>query len=136
MAANLNKVFLMGNLTRDPEIRSTAQGTPVCNFSIAVNRSYKGGDGEFKKEVNFFKIIVWGKTGENCSKYLAQGKAVLVEGRLNNNSYETKEGQKRVTTEIVADNVQFLSSGKGDSQEQGQSDASKEAADAFGGVAF
>ena len=135
MAANLNKVFLMGNLTRDPEIRYTSSGTAVANFSIAVNRSYKGGDGEFKKEVNFFKIIVWGKTGENCSKYLAQGKAVLVEGRLNNNSYETKEGQKRVTTEIVADNVQFLSSGKSDSHEQGQSAASKEAAEAFGGIA-
>jgi len=108
MAGALNKVFLLGNLTRDPELRYTAQGTAVANFSIAVNRSYKASDGEYKKEVNFFKVVVWGKTGENCSNYLSKGRPVLVEGRLQNRSYETQDGQKRTTTEIVADNVQFL----------------------------
>ncbi|HAE39302.1 MAG TPA: single-stranded DNA-binding protein [Candidatus Riflebacteria bacterium] len=118
MAGNLNKVFLLGNLTRDPELRHTAQGTSVANFSIAVNSSYKGNDGDFKKEVSYFNIVVWGKTGENCSKYLAKGRSVLVEGRLANRSYETQDGQKRTITEIVADNVQFLSS-RGDSQDEG-----------------
>lgn len=122
MAGALNKVFLLGNLTRDPELRYTAQGTAVANFSIAVNRSYKASDGEFKKEVNFFKIVVWGKTGENCSNYLSKGRPVLVEGRLQNRSYETQDGQKRTITEIVADNVQFLSS-RGDNASAGASNA-------------
>jgi single-strand DNA-binding protein len=116
MAGNLNKVFLVGNLTRDPELRHTAQGTSVANFSIAVNRSYKGSDGDFKKEVSYFNIVVWGKTGENCAKYLSKGRSVLVEGRLANRSYETQDGQKRTITEIVADNVQFLG-GRGESQD-------------------
>lgn len=120
MSANLNKVFLMGNLTRDPELRHTARGASVANFSIAVNRSFKGADGEYKKEVAFFNIIAWGKTGENCSKYLAKGRPVLVEGRLQNRSYETQDGQKRHVTEIVADNVQFLGSG-GNSEPQSSS---------------
>ena len=110
MAGNLNKVFLIGNLTRDPELRHTAQGTSVANFSIAVNRTYKGNDGDFKKETSYFNIIVWGKTGENCAKYLSKGRPVFVEGRLQNRSYETQDGQKRTVTEIVADNVQFLGS--------------------------
>ena len=113
MAGNLNKVFLLGNLTRDPELRHTAQGTSVANFSIAVNRTYKGNDGDFKKETSYFNIIVWGKTGENCAKFLSKGRPVLVEGRLQNRSYETQDGQKRTITEIVADNVQFLGSGSG-----------------------
>ncbi|NLM18049.1 MAG: single-stranded DNA-binding protein [Candidatus Riflebacteria bacterium] len=110
MAANLNKVFLIGNLTRDPELRHTAQGTSVAHFSLAVNRSYKGADGEFKRDTNFFNIVVWGRAGENCAKYLSKGRSALVEGRLQNRSYETQDGQKRTFTEIVADNVQFLSS--------------------------
>jgi single-strand DNA-binding protein len=119
--ANLNKVFLLGNLTRDPELKHCNNGTSVCNFSIAVNRSYKGGDGDYKKEVSFFNIVVWGTSGENCSKYLTKGKAVLVEGRLSNRSYETSAGEKRHVTEIVADNCQFLS---------GRSDAAAPADDA------
>jgi single-strand DNA-binding protein len=110
MAGNLNKVFLVGNLTRDPELRHTAQGTSVASFSLAVNRNYKGSDGEFKKETNFFNIVVWGKVGENCAKYLSKGRSALVEGRLQNRSYETQDGQKRTVTEIIAENVQFLSS--------------------------
>lgn len=122
MAGNLNKVFLLGNLTRDPELRHTAQGTSVANFSIAVNRTYKGNDGDFKKETSYFNIIVWGRIGENCAKYLTKGRPVLVEGRLQNRSYETQDGQKRTVTEIVADNVQFLGSGSGrDAMDDGSS---------------
>lgn len=115
MAGNLNKVFLIGNLVRDPELRHTAQGTSVSNFSVAVNRNYKGSDGEYKRETNFFTIVVWGKSGENCAKYLSKGRSVMIEGRMQNRSYETSDGQKRTVTEIVADNVQFLG-GRGDNQ--------------------
>lgn len=108
MSGNLNKVFLLGNLTRDPELKYTKSGTAIANFSIAVNRSYKANDGEYKKEVNFFKIVVWGKSGENCSNYLSKGSSALVEGRLQNRNYETQDGQKRTITEIIADNIQFL----------------------------
>ena len=116
MAGNLNKVFLLGNLTRDPELKHTATGTSVANFSIAVNRSFKGSDGDFKKETSYFNIVVWGKTGENCAKYLTKGKSVLVEGRLSTRSYEANDGTKKYITEIVADNVQFLS-GRGERDE-------------------
>jgi len=109
--ANLNKVLIVGNLTRDPELRHTGTGTAVCSFSLAVNRSYKGSDGDYKKEVAFFNIVVWGKSGENCAKYLSKGKSALVEGGLSNRSYEASDGTKRNVTEIVADNVQFLSAG-------------------------
>ncbi len=91
MPAYLNKVFLMGNLTRDPELKYTPQGTAIAKFSIAVSRSFKGGDGEMKKQTDFFNIIVWGKQGENCSKYLLKGRAVHVEGRLQTRSYEIQE---------------------------------------------
>lgn len=113
MSGNLNKVFLVGNLTRDPELKYTTQGTAVAKFSMAVNRQFRGNDGETKKEVNFFNIVVWGKAGENCSKYLSKGRSVLVEGRLQNRSFETQDKQKRTVTEIVADNVQFLSGPSG-----------------------
>jgi single-strand DNA-binding protein len=109
--AYLNKIFLMGNLTRDPELKFTPQGQAIAKFSIAVNRSFKGSDGEMKKQTDFFNIIVWGKQGENCSKYLSKGRPVHIEGRLQNRSYETQDKQKRTVTEIVADNVQFLSGG-------------------------
>lgn len=112
--ANLNKVFIAGNLTRDPELRHTTNGTPVASFSLAVNRKYKAGE-EWKTEVSYFNVIVWNKLGENCCKYLTKGKAALVEGRLQNRSYETQEGQKRNITEVIAENVQFLGGGRSES---------------------
>ncbi len=129
MAANLNKVFLIGNLTRDPELRFTPQGTAIAKFGIAVNRQYKGSDGEFKKETNFFNIIVWGKAGENCSKFLTKGRAVHVEGRLQNRTYETQDKQKRTVTEIVADNVQFLGGPGGSGGSRGEEGGSDGAPD-------
>ena len=118
MAANFNKVFLIGNLTRDPEVKFTPQGTAIARLGIAVNRQYKASDGEFKKEVNYFTIVVWGKNGENCGKFLSKGRAIHVEGRLQTRSYETQDGQKRSVTEIVADSVQFLG-GSGGSRDDG-----------------
>lgn len=115
MAANLNKVLLIGNLTRDPELRYTAGGTAVCHFDLAMNRQFKGKDGQLQKETTFIRVNVWGKTGENCANYLSKGRAVFVEGRLNSRSWQTDEGQKRTAVEVVADNVQFLGSPSGTS---------------------
>lgn len=122
--SNLNKVFLLGNLTRDPELRQTANGASVCNFSIAVNEGF--GD---KKKVNFFNVQAWQKTAEACAKYLSKGRPVLVEGRLQNRSYE-KDGQKRTITEIVAENVQFLAQA-GRPEPAGQNDGIGSGGDCF-----
>ncbi|MBI4826746.1 MAG: single-stranded DNA-binding protein [Nitrospirae bacterium] len=103
-----NKVILMGNLTRDPEVRYTPQGTSVCNFGIAVNRKYKQGD-EMKEEVTFINIVVFGKQADSCGKYLSKGNPVLVEGRLQEQRWETEDGQKRSKHEVVAQQVRFLS---------------------------
>ena len=105
---SLNKVFLMGNLTRDPELRYTASGSAVADFGIAVNRRYKQGD-EWKEDVCFVDITVWGKQAENCAEYLNKGRGVFIEGRLQFRSWESEEGQKRHKIEVVANNVQFLS---------------------------
>jgi len=103
-----NKVILIGNLTRDPEIRYTPQGTSVCNFRIAVNRRYKQGD-EIKNETTFIDTVVFGKQADTCGQYLNKGKSVLVEGRLRERRWETEEGQQRSKYEVVAQNVRFLS---------------------------
>lgn len=102
-----NKVLLMGNLTRDPELRFTASGTAVAGFGLAVNRKYKSGD-DWKEDVCFVDITVWGRQGENCAEYLNKGSGVFVEGRLNMQSWETQDGQKRNKLEVVANTVQFL----------------------------
>ncbi len=103
-----NKVILVGNLTRDPEIRYTPQGTSVCNFGLAVNRRYKQGE-EVKKEVTYIDIVTFGKQAETCGQYLNKGSGVLVEGRLQERRWETEEGQKRSKHEVVAQTVRFLS---------------------------
>ena len=106
--ASLNKVFLIGNLTRDPELRYIPSGAAVANFSLAVNRYYTTQDGEQKEEVCFVDIVTWRKTAENCANYLTKGRPVLVEGYLQYRSWETDDGQKRSKHEVVARNVQFL----------------------------
>jgi len=102
----LNKIILIGRLTRDPELRYTPNGTAVCNFSLAVERNFTNRDGE--REVDFIDIVVWRRQAENCANHLAKGRLVAVEGRLQIRSYENSEGQKRRVTEVVANNVQFL----------------------------
>jgi len=106
--ASLNKVFLIGNLTRDPELRYIPSGTAVANFGLAVNRIYTTQDGERKEDVCFVDIVTWSKTAENCANYLAKGRPVFIEGRLQFRSWETEDGQKRSKLEVVADRVQFL----------------------------
>ncbi len=108
--ASVNKVMLMGNLTRDPELRYTSGGQAVCNFSIAINRYYNNKEGERQEETTFMRITVWGKQGENCAQYLSKGRPVFVEGRLQSKSWEDDQGNKRTSVEIVAENVQFLGS--------------------------
>ena len=110
--ANLNKVFLMGNLTRDPELRYVPSGTAVATFTIAVNRVYLTQSGEKKEQVSFIRVVVWGRRAEVCGEYLSKGSPVFVEGRLQSRSWETQDGQKRSTIEIIADNVQFLRGGE------------------------
>jgi len=105
--ASYNKVLLMGNLTRDPELRFTPSGSALAKFGLAVNRKYKAGD-EWKEEVCFVDITVWGKQAENCAEYLSKGRPVFVEGRLQFSSWETDDGQKRNKLEVVAEKVQFL----------------------------
>jgi len=120
MAASLNKVLLIGNLTRDPELRYVPSGTAVATFTIAVNRVYTSQAGEKKEEVAFIKIVVWGRRAEVCGEYLSKGSPVFIEGRLQSRSWEGQDGQKRSTTEVIADNVQFLrgapAAGKGGDQ--------------------
>jgi len=106
--ASLNKVFLMGNLTRDPELRYVPSGTAVAKFGLAVNRSYTAQGGEQKEDTCFVDIVTWGKTAENCANYLSKGKPVFVEGRLQFRSWETEDGQKRSKLDVVAQRVQFL----------------------------
>ncbi len=119
--ANLNKVLLMGNLTRDPEVRYTPKGTAVTELGIAVNRVYSGENGEKREEVTFVDVTVWGRTAENVGEYLRKGRPVFIEGRLQLDSWEDKQsGQKRNKLKVVADNVQFLGSrGGGGGVEEG-----------------
>ncbi len=108
--ASFNKVMLMGNLTRDPELRFTANGSAVANFGLAVNRKFKQGD-EWKDDVCFVDITVWGKQGENCAEYLSKGRPAFIEGYLKFSTWES-EGQKKNKLEVVANTVQFLGSPK------------------------
>ena len=124
--ASLNKVMLMGNLTRDPEVRYIPSGAAVADMRLAVNRRYKTQQGEDKEESCFVNISAWGRTAETCGKYLSKGSQVLVEGRLKYDEWE-KEGQKQSRLSVVAERVQFLDSPRraqyGDAPEGGGHDS-------------
>ena len=112
--ASLNKVFLIGNLTKDPELRYTPNGTAVTNLRIAVNRRFKDRSGELKEDTCFITVTAWDKQAEICNQYLQKGRPVFVEGILQSRSWETPEGQKRSTIDIRAERIQFLGGpGKG-----------------------
>jgi single-strand DNA-binding protein len=112
--AYLNKVLLIGNLTRDPELRVTPKGTAICQFGLAVNRQFKDESGATRDETAFIDIEAWGKQGELVSKYLQKGSPAFIEGRLKFDSWEDKQsGQKRNKLKVVLENVQFLSRGGG-----------------------
>ena len=116
--ASLNKVFLIGNLTRDPELRYIPSGSAVTTFTVAVNRVYIQ-QGEKKEEVSFIKVVVWAKMAETCGEYLSKGSPVFVEGRIQSRSWETPQGEKRSAVEVIAERVQFLGRAKGVKQEGG-----------------
>ena len=104
----MNKVFLIGRLTRDPELRYTSSNLPVATFSLAVNRNFTNQSGE--READFINIVVWRKQAENIKNYLTQGSQVAIDGRIQTRTYDGEDGKKRYITEVVADNVQFLDS--------------------------
>ena len=106
--ASVNRVILIGNLGRDPELRYTPSGTAVANFSLATTDRFSNKQGERQERTEWHRIVAWGRTAELCAQYLSKGRSVYVEGRLQTNEWEDKEGQKRRTTEIVAQTVQFL----------------------------
>ena len=110
---SLNKVLLIGNLTRAPELRYTPSGTAVADLRMAVNRYYSTQSGEKREETCFLTVVVWGKQAESCGEYLDKGSQVFVEGRLQTRDWEGKDGQKRTATEVVAERVQFMSRTKG-----------------------
>jgi len=106
--ANLNKVFLIGNLTRDPELRYTPAGVAVANLGLAVNRRFRDKTGELKEDVCFLTVTVWDKQAEACCQYLQKGSPIFVEGVLQSRTWETNDGQKRSTIDVRAERVQFL----------------------------
>jgi single-strand DNA-binding protein len=113
-ASNINRVILTGNLTRDPELRSTPSGTSICKLRIAVNTRRKDGSGQWVDKPNYFDVTVWGAQGENCAQYLQKGRPVAIDGRLEWREWDATDGSgKRSAVEVVADTVQFLG-GRGD----------------------
>lgn len=115
--ASLNKALLMGNLTRDPELRYIPSGAAVASFTVAMNRVYKLQTGEKKEETSFVRVVVWGRMAEVCAEYLTKGSPVFVEGRLQSRSWDGPDGQKRSAMEVIALNVQFLKGGPGKGKE-------------------
>ena len=112
MAKGFNKVVVLGNLTRDPELRSTPNGQNVASFSLAVNRSWRNAQGETQEAVDYFDCVAWGKAGELISQYMQKGRAILVSGRLSSRSWE-QDGQKRSKVEIVVEDFNFIGEGGG-----------------------
>ena len=115
----MNQVILIGNLTRDPEVRYTTGGSQmaVCRFTVAVNERRRNAAGEWEDSPSFIPIVVFGKQAENCEKYLAKGRKVAISGRIQTGSYTNKEGNKVYTTDVIANNVEFLST-RGDNHQQ------------------
>jgi single-strand DNA-binding protein len=114
MAKGFNKVILMGNLTRDPESRTTPNGQNVTNFALAVNRTWKGQDGQTQEQVSYINCVAWGKPGEILQQYLTKGSPVLVSGRLEQRSWDDKEsGQKRSMVEVIVEDFNFVGGGQG-----------------------
>lgn len=113
--ASFNKVILMGNLTRDPELRVTPKGTAVCQIGVAVNQTYKDKDGNAREETTFIDVDVFGRQAEVIAKYMSKGRPILIEGRLKLDSWESKEGEKRSKLKVVLENFQFVG-GRGDNE--------------------
>ena len=130
----MNKVFLIGNLVRDPEVRATQSGISVCNFTVAVNRRFKKENGE--QETDFLNVIAWRQLAELCGKYLAKGRKVAVTGSIQTRTYEAKDGSKRTAWDIVADEVEFLTPQNQQISTQGAPGACTTAASKDSGTAY
>jgi single-strand DNA-binding protein len=127
--AKLNKVFLIGNLTKDPELRYTPGGAAIVEFGMAMNRTWQGPDGEKKEEVCFVQVVMFGKRAEVINEYFNKGNPIFIEGRLQFNQWETNEGQKRNTLKVVAEDFQFIGGkpkGNSENREQGDPDMNEE----------
>ena len=120
--AGVNKAILVGNLGRDPELRQTPNGQAVVNFTLATSENWTDKSGERQERTEWHRIVVWGRTAEMCNQYLSKGRTVYVEGRIQTREWEDKEGNKRYTTEIIANDVQFLGGGGGGGGGKGGSD--------------
>jgi single-strand DNA-binding protein len=117
---SVNKVILVGNLGKDPEVRFTGGGKAVCKFPLATSEVWNDAEGHRQERTEWHNIVVWGKQGENCGQYLSKGRQVYVEGAIRSHSYDDKDGNKRYMTEIIAQQVRFLGGGAGQGQGQGQ----------------
>jgi single-strand DNA-binding protein len=115
--ASVNRVTLIGNLGADPELRYTPGGQPVCDLRLATSRKFKGKDGALQEDTQWHKVVIWGKMAETAKQYLAKGRSVYIEGRLQTKSWEDREGHKRWTTEVVAQEMQFLGNRGGSDNE-------------------
>lgn len=128
MSRGLNKVLLIGNLGRDPEMRYTPSGRPVTTFSLATSRSWNTADGERRSETEWFNIVAWGSLAEICNQYLSKGQQVYIEGRLQTRRWEDDEGNKRSTTEVVAREMIML----GDRRDKSSEEQTESGEDAYG----
>lgn len=124
---SLNKVMLIGNLTRDPELKYTPQGTAVCTFGMATNREWTDSSGQKQEDAQFHRLVAWGKLGEICAEILSKGRKVYIQGRLQTRSWQTNEGQDRQSTEVVVDEMIALGAPRGRDNDEGFS------SDDFGG---
>jgi single-strand DNA-binding protein len=127
MARGFSKAIIMGNLTRDPEMRATPSGAQVCGFSVAVNRTYKDSSGQQQEAVSFIDCSAWGKAGEIITQYAKKGSGIMVSGRLDQRSWEDKEGQKRSRVEIVVEDFNFIGGGGGGTRDNGGGTSSETA---------
>jgi single-strand DNA-binding protein len=132
MARSLNRVQLIGNLTRDPELRYTPSGTAVCSFSIATNRNWTTDSGEKKEEVEFHRIVAWNKLAELCSQFLTKGRKVFVEGRLTTRSWTAQDGTQKQTTEIIINDMILLDNRRSGGEEAVTEPSSAEASEGQG----
>jgi len=132
--ASVNKVILVGNLGRDPELRYIPSGQAVANFTLATNERWRDKDGNNQERTEWHRIVVWGKSAENCAQFLQKGRSVYIEGKLQTQEWEDKDGNKRKTTEVVAQTVQFLGGrGGGDSGGGSAADYASSGAGSGGG---
>ena len=127
MAASINRVVLVGNLTRDPELKQLPSGTSVCSLRIAVNTRRKDETGQWADKPNYFSVSVYGNQAESCSQYLSKGRPVAIDGRLNWREWEDQQGNKRQSVDIIADSVQFLGSREGGAQTNGRTESDLQA---------